>query len=308
MTTLRNIYNSDNMPKNIIEDKSLDLYVKQIYPFAIDTDNIINSNYNIENLICCICFNIFNNPIILDCSHTFCDYCITKHINNNSYQNNYNFQYHYASCPLCRSIINKKFKENKNFKFEIDKLIIKDCDNCHKCHSVGDSCIYECIYCLKLIDNEDKKKHLINKCLYKIIQQCEYCLYIFFRIDMKQHINYCKKNLFKKYFNKAVIYKGNNDDNNNDNINIKKINFDKYKYLFDENGLKIYFLQEKNKLLIRFYNTQDADKYLNHRLYEINYTLHNILKKLSNVLIDFNIINHPIICYCYICTLDNVIK
>jgi RING-type zinc-finger/Zinc finger, C2H2 type len=50
----------------------------------------------LEDLITCsICHDVFNDPYILQCTHTFCRACITKWIQE------YDWSYTCAKCPLC---------------------------------------------------------------------------------------------------------------------------------------------------------------------------------------------------------------
>ncbi|KAM9350015.1 E3 ubiquitin-protein ligase TRIM39-like [Symphorus nematophorus] len=50
-----------------------------------------------EQFLCCICLDIFNEPVTVPCGHNFCRNCITQHWNINSIQ---------CQCPMCK----------KNFK------------------------------------------------------------------------------------------------------------------------------------------------------------------------------------------------
>ncbi len=44
-----------------------------------------------EQFLCCICLDVFNDPVTIPCGHNFCKNCITQHWNVNSVQ-----------CPMCK--------------------------------------------------------------------------------------------------------------------------------------------------------------------------------------------------------------
>ncbi|XP_047444526.1 E3 ubiquitin-protein ligase TRIM21-like [Mugil cephalus] len=46
-----------------------------------------------EQFLCCICLDIFNDPVTIPCGHNFCKKCITQHWNINSAK---------CQCPMCK--------------------------------------------------------------------------------------------------------------------------------------------------------------------------------------------------------------
>ncbi|DAC80288.1 TPA_asm: oncoid [Bos-associated insect adintovirus] len=46
-----------------------------------------------HDIICSICLEIFILPVVLNCSHVFCNYCVCKWRKSSN------------TCPLCRQII-----------------------------------------------------------------------------------------------------------------------------------------------------------------------------------------------------------
>ena len=72
-------------------------------------------NDNLSYLInCIICSNQMNNPITIQCGHSFCRECTIK----------WKFKYHHEHCPICRQKINKKVPNvNINLKQLINYVL-----------------------------------------------------------------------------------------------------------------------------------------------------------------------------------------
>ena len=150
-------YISDDISKN---NKATNLTKKEIliksignFPFYVDNINklfiIKQPIYDIENctnldnehmeLECPVCFNIFNDPLKLNCGHRFCNECINR-IDN-------------LLCPLCRTpfgktnsitfsenkrvIDNSKIKKDNELEKYINHLIFR-CNECNESHKNND--------------------------------------------------------------------------------------------------------------------------------------------------------------------------
>ena len=109
------------------------------------SNNVVNIN---ENLICPICYNILNNPIscsLNKTSHSFCQECIDKFLENNN------------KCPLCK----------KDFEYKIRGEVVELLKN------LNFKCIYLKDGCQKIVKYYDYFKH-INNCKYKkTIYECQ---------------------------------------------------------------------------------------------------------------------------------------
>ncbi|TNN38653.1 Zinc finger protein RFP [Liparis tanakae] len=57
-----------------------------------------------EQLGCCICLEVFNDPVTIPCGHNFCKMCIKQHLNSNSQR----------QCPTCNERVDSKCKFGVN--------------------------------------------------------------------------------------------------------------------------------------------------------------------------------------------------
>jgi len=60
-----------------------------------------------EQLWCCICLEVFNDPVTIPCGHNFCKMCIKQHLNSRSQR----------LCPMCNERVDRKCK------FGVNRLI-----------------------------------------------------------------------------------------------------------------------------------------------------------------------------------------
>jgi hypothetical protein len=83
-----------------------------------------------KNLYCPVCYDLYKNPVLIDCSHTICNDCISTDSNNNLIVNR---------CPIDNNICNIKLL-NRNIAEQIDDLLIR------------------CRYGVLVVPNNDNKK------------------------------------------------------------------------------------------------------------------------------------------------------
>ena len=72
-----------------------------------------------KNLYCPVCFNLFKNPTLIDCSHTICDQCIESDEKVDGASNKREIK-----CPLDGKICTIKLS-NKHIAEQIDDLLIR---------------------------------------------------------------------------------------------------------------------------------------------------------------------------------------
>ena len=108
-----------------------------------------------RHLICSICKKVFNNPVLIDCDHTFCLECIKQKLKQNNNQ-----------CPICKE---KNFSLNFSRDLMAYNLVMElevTCNNVGKCPWVGHlselvSHQNICDKTIKILE-ENKKKFVKN--------------------------------------------------------------------------------------------------------------------------------------------------
>ena len=131
--------NTNNRDKETITIERLFLEEKKISP----------------HLICFICKKVFNNPVLIDCGHTFCYSCIIKKLKENG-----------GFCPKC-------YFKNNSYKLSRDLLAYNlvmelevSCNNVGKCPWIGhlsELVAHQnlCDKTLKILE-DNKKKYVAN--------------------------------------------------------------------------------------------------------------------------------------------------
>ena len=79
-----------------------------------------------RHLICSICKKVFNNPVLIDCDHTFCLECIKQKLKDNN-----------DECPICHQ---KNYSLNFSRDLMAYNLVMElevTCNNVGKCPWVG---------------------------------------------------------------------------------------------------------------------------------------------------------------------------
>jgi hypothetical protein len=231
---------------SMIETKIIynDLYVNIEKFYEKYTRSLISVSYenvkfkeNTEDYECSICYNVFYNPIILDCKHTFCEQCI--------YQNKT------KSCPLCRQRYGwNNCSFDKKMSDEIKLLTVVDCKHCNRTHTGNKYCYFFCNLCKYFTTDTIENNHIYNHCCDNgLIKYCFTCEQHIVKYKYEIHKKVCYDKYFYNNFIKLKLY---NHDMKYDFVN-NKLTYDKIKHLLDKNGEpRIYFLQEKVKLTIVF--------------------------------------------------------
>ena len=196
---------NNNIEKETIKFERLFLDEKKISP----------------HLICSICKKVFNNPVLLDCGHTFCYDCIKKKLKDSN-----------DECPKCHE---------KNFSIELSRdlmaynLVMElevSCNNVGKCPWVGH--LSELVAHQTICDKTMKILEENNKKIIKTISKR-------FSYDKNYDRDKGKDNIiFKKEVKKGKI--SNDTETMINNLKKEKENF------FDNtNAKKIELKNEKEK-------------------------------------------------------------
>jgi len=178
--------------------------------------NFLNPEHVSEFLFCSICHEIFNNPLRLDCGHTFCFNCL------NTLRKNSNF------CPIC----------NQNI---IDSLISRDLLAFNIINDLEVFCNNENLGCPWKGKLSDIFNHL-NVCNKNINYLNDNNNDNNKEINNENNNDNVNNNVNDKNDNKDNINNKINNDNNNENneININKENN-------DNNNKKIQINENKNE-------------------------------------------------------------
>ena len=66
-----------------------------------------------KNLYCPVCFDLYKNPVLIDCSHTVCNTCILHTADSDT-----------KKCPIDKKVCTIRLS-NKNIEEQIDDLLIR---------------------------------------------------------------------------------------------------------------------------------------------------------------------------------------
>ena len=138
----------DGRNNTITKDEIYKKYIKRYKTPFYDIDNLIQK-YNIEDLICPICFLLLKNPV--SCSnnknsHSFCKKCIDLYLEQNDND----------KCPICKQI----------FKSKIKISLIKSL------YELSFYCSFKKEGCNEIISYSEYFRH-INNCKYNNIFECQ---------------------------------------------------------------------------------------------------------------------------------------
>ena len=156
-------------------------------------DNLIdNDKENKEDLICPICFYVFNNPNSCsdkNNSHSFCKECIDNYLKTNN------------KCPTCKS----------NFEYKIKNDLIKELNKLKfQCEFKNNGCKYILSYSeyLNHINNckYNNMRYICNIKKYNYDKkQFEGCYFTGNKEEMKNHFNLCGTIKYRCIFCKEDI-------------------------------------------------------------------------------------------------------
>ena len=159
-----------------------------------------------EVLHCCICDEVFNNPMRLDCGHTFCFVCLENWLKKND------------QCPNCRTKINYTFISRDLLAYNIIMSLEVCCNNAN----IG------CPWKGKLFDLNNHMK-VCNENI-SIVQNLKKTPNKSEKKNRRTMINFQSEKINKdKFLNNKIIYSDSkiNNDINKDNIEILKKVFSK---------------------------------------------------------------------------------
>ena len=176
-----------------------------------------------RHLICSICKKVFNNPVLINCDHTFCLECIKKKLKENNNE-----------CPICH-------EKNYSLSFSRDlmayNLVMElevSCNNVGKCPWIGH--LSELVAHQNICDKTLKILEENNKQMVKNISK---------RFSYNKDINKEKKNsdnfIFFKSEKKNLIISKEGE------IMLKNLKAEKEKFFDSTNAKKKVFNSEEEK-------------------------------------------------------------
>ena len=126
---------SDNLDKETIKIERIFLDEKKISP----------------HLICYICKKVFNNPVLIDCGHTFCYSCLKQKLKENG-----------DYCPKCHEKNNSLNISRDLMAYNLVMELEVSCNNVGKCPWVGHlselvSHQNMCDKAIKILEENNKK-------------------------------------------------------------------------------------------------------------------------------------------------------
>lgn len=141
---------------------------------------IVNKLKYQSHLTCSICFDLFIDPCVLVCGHSFCKLCITVFWDSANHR----------KCPLCNEINFGNTTHSHTLKNMVEDILIscKNCKTKRQNESESDSIDSGDYGCEEIIRIGDEPIHLTKKCKYEEITcDIEGCGMKFIAIDMDKH-------------------------------------------------------------------------------------------------------------------------
>jgi hypothetical protein len=140
---------------------------------------------------CCICMNLFKEPMMLPCGHSLCNDCVFSCK---------------QKCPLCRKyFLKEQLISNKSITELINKLIVK-CNYCGSNHEMGYKCTYiiDEFNCKRCYSNKMSLSEFVDHYMACCFSICQYCYIHELQFTIRNHEDECSKryarNIYRSYY------------------------------------------------------------------------------------------------------------
>ena len=177
------------------------------------------------HLICFICKKVFNNPVLIDCGHTFCYSCLTQKLKENG-----------GYCPFCH-LKNYSTKISRDLMaYNLVMELEVSCNNVGKCPWIGHLSELvahqnSCDKAMQIIENNNK----------------EYVKNISKRFSYNKDINKENENNDSTIFNRTEVKKNKTkEEKKDDEIMIN--NLEKLKQKIIDTNKKLKVIENKGRV------------------------------------------------------------
>ncbi|XP_073715912.1 E3 ubiquitin-protein ligase TRIM39 [Misgurnus anguillicaudatus] len=127
------------------------LSVKEKYNFSLCFSSLSSSSVSLsEELQCCVCLDVFSDPVSTPCGHNFCRICLKQYWDNSQIY----------SCPYCKETFSKRPELNINTALREVTLIFKEKFSLRRSEVFCDIC-------------DERKLKALKSCLMCQMSYCE---------------------------------------------------------------------------------------------------------------------------------------